>query len=157
MFKIKKTMGKWRTERNWASHIPARMPWRDVDEICKGPGGSGVDGLGIDDFESEPYVGKLAWVRREAIVESEQEVEEPLRRGSRSECKSTVDVMVDIFDGLEHVLPVAEKDIERSWRGRRWYASLYSCMVRSTNDENLKAPNAKTWVRSQSLWSTGEE
>ena len=67
------------------------MPWREVDEISKGPGGSVVDGRGIDDFLSEPYVGKLACVRREAIVDSEHE--EPLVRGSRSEYKSTVDVM----------------------------------------------------------------
>lgn len=54
-----------------------------------------MDGLlGIDDFVSDPYVGKLAWVRREVIVESEQELEDPLTRGSRSECTmSTVDVM----------------------------------------------------------------
>ena len=84
------------------------IPWRDVDEIPKGPGGSKVD---VDDFLSEPYVrvGEMEWVRREVIVDSEQE--DPLMRGSRSECKSTVDVMTRdniFFDGLEHVLLVAE-------------------------------------------------
>ena len=57
---------------------------------------------------SEPYVGKLAWVRREIIVDSEQE--EPLTRGSRSEYMSIVDVM---SDGLEHVLLVARIDFQK--------------------------------------------
>jgi hypothetical protein len=48
-------------------------------------------GRGIGDFLSDPYVGKLAWVRRDAIVDSEQE--HLLMRGSRSEYMSTVDVM----------------------------------------------------------------
>ena len=96
MLKLKKTIRdlKGRTERNWASHIPARIPWRDEDEISKGPGGRG-----IDDLLSEPYVGKLAWVQREIIVDSEQE--EPLTRGFRSKYMLTVNVMSDGFKWAE--------------------------------------------------------
>ena len=60
----------------------------------KGPGGRG-----IDDLLSEPYVGKLAWVRREIIVDPEQE--EPLTRGSRSKYMLTVNVMSDGFKWAE--------------------------------------------------------